>query len=91
MTGDREGPPARQPNDRFRGSAGVGAAKYAGLGLQFAVSILAFLYAGQWVDRKLGTTPLFLIIGVFVGAGASFFAIYRSLSPKPRQPNERDP
>lgn len=91
MTGDREGPPARQPNDQTRGSAGVGAAKYAGLGLQFAVSILAFLYAGQWVDRKLGTTPLFLIIGVFVGAAASFFAIYRSLSPKPRQPNERDP
>ena len=91
MTGDREGPPGRQPNDQIRGSAGVGAAKYAGLGLQFAVSILAFLYAGQWVDRKLGTTPLFLIIGVFVGATASFVAIYRSLMAKPKQPNERDP
>ena len=91
MTGDREGPPARQPNDQNRGSAGVGAAKYAGLGLQFAVSILAFLYAGQWVDRKLQTSPLFLIIGVFVGASASFFAIYRSLMAKPRKPNELDP
>jgi ATP synthase protein I len=91
MRGDREGPPGRQPDDRNRGSAGFGAAKYAGLGLQFAVSILAFLYAGQWVDRKLETSPLFLIIGVFVGAAASFYAIYRSLMARPRQPNERDP
>ena len=54
-------------------------AEYAGLGLQFAVSVLLFLYAGQWLDRKLGTEPWFMILGVFTGAGASFYSMYRKL------------
>jgi ATP synthase protein I len=53
--------------------------EYAGLGLQFAVSILIFLYAGQWLDRRLDTEPWFMIIGVFTGAGASFYSMYRKL------------
>jgi len=54
-------------------------AEYAGLGLQFAVSVLLFLYAGQWLDRKLGTEPWLMIVGVFTGAGASFYSMYRKL------------
>jgi F0F1-type ATP synthase assembly protein I len=50
------------------------------LGLQFLVSILLFLYVGQWLDRKLGTAPWFLIIGVFTGAGLSFYNMYRILA-----------
>jgi len=49
------------------------------VGLQFAASIVLFLFAGQWVDRKLGTAPWFLIIGVFFGAGAGFHSLYRKL------------
>jgi F0F1-type ATP synthase assembly protein I len=55
------------------------AAKYAGIGLQFAISIIVFLFAGQWLDRKFGTSPIFLILGVFVGAGAAFYSMYRKL------------
>lgn len=54
-------------------------AEYAGLGLQFALSILLFLYAGQWLDRRLGTDPWLMILGVFTGAGASFYSMYRKL------------
>jgi len=54
-------------------------AEFAGVGLQFAVSILVFLYVGQWLDRKLGTDPWFLIIGVFTGASAAFYSMYRKL------------
>ncbi len=53
--------------------------KYAGIGLQFAGSILLFLYVGRWVDRRLGSEPVGLILGVFVGAGAAFFSMYRRL------------
>ncbi|MGQ0645982.1 MAG: AtpZ/AtpI family protein [Gemmatimonadaceae bacterium] len=53
--------------------------KYAGVGLQFAVSIIAFLYAGQWVDGKLGTAPWGMIVGVFTGGGAAFYSMYRKL------------
>lgn len=57
----------------------LGAGAYAGMGLQFALSILLFVYAGQWVDGKLGTTPLFLVLGAFIGAGAGFYSMYRRL------------
>jgi F0F1-type ATP synthase assembly protein I len=68
---------------------GPGAGAAAGMGLQFAISILLFLLAGQWIDRKLGTEPLFLIVFVFVGAGASFYSIYRKLMEQQRREKER--
>lgn len=55
------------------------AGKYAGIGLQFAASIVIFLYAGQFIDRRMGTAPWGLLVGVFVGAGAAFFSMYRRL------------
>ncbi|MBK7907347.1 MAG: AtpZ/AtpI family protein [Gemmatimonadetes bacterium] len=60
---------------RSMGAAG----RYAGLGIQFAASIVVFLYAGQWLDRRLGTAPIFLYVGVFTGAGAAFYSMYRNL------------
>ena len=63
----------------------AGAGAVAGMGLQFAISILLFLLAGQWIDRKLGTAPLFLILFVFLGAGGSFYSIYRKLMDQQRR------
>ncbi|HEV2146958.1 MAG TPA: AtpZ/AtpI family protein [Longimicrobiaceae bacterium] len=56
-----------------------GAAEYMGVGLQFALSILVFLYAGRWLDEKLGTSPWLLMLGVFVGFGAALYSIVRKL------------
>ena len=66
-----------------------GTGALAGMGFQFAISILVFLLAGQWIDRKLGTEPLFLILFVFIGAGASFFSIYRKLTEQQRREDEQ--
>ena len=66
--------------------SGAGAA--AGMGLQFAISVILFLLAGQWLDGRLGTSPLFLIVFVFVGAGASFYSIYRKLMEQQRREDE---
>jgi len=49
----------------------------AGMGVQFLVAILLFLFLGKWLDSRLGTSPWLLILGVFCGAGASMFAMYR--------------
>jgi len=68
------------------GAFGSGpAAQFMGLGLQFVLSLLLFLYIGKWVDGKLGTSPLFLILGVFIGAGAAFYSMYRSLKRVERE------
>jgi ATP synthase protein I len=58
----------------------VDVSSYAGLGVQFVLSILLFLYLGRWLDRTLGTEPWFLYIGVFAGATTGFYAMYRKLS-----------
>ncbi len=87
--------PRRKDVDPLKGlaqhSGGIGslgaAGKYAGIGLQFALSILVFLYAGQWVDRKLGT-EIFMLLGVLVGFGAAFYSIYRSLMADQRRDEE---
>jgi F0F1-type ATP synthase assembly protein I len=71
------------------GSSMAGAGALAGLGLAFALSIVLFLLAGQWIDRKLGTEPLFLIVFVFTGAGASFYSIYRKLVEQQRRDDEQ--
>jgi F0F1-type ATP synthase assembly protein I len=51
------------------------------MGVQFVVVVLLSLFAGKWLDARLGTGPLFLILGVFLGAGASMFAMYRKTFP----------
>jgi F0F1-type ATP synthase assembly protein I len=55
------------------------AAKFAGVGLQFAVTLLVCLWIGNWLDRRFGTAPVFLYVGVFLGAGAAFYSMYRQL------------
>lgn len=51
----------------------------AGLGMQFFVAILLFVYGGNWLDRRLGTAPLCLLGGLFLGGGGSFWMAYRRL------------
>ena len=69
------GPSRPSPDAREGTSPG----EFAGLGLQFALSIIVFLYLGQWLDRKLGSAPWLMIIGVFTGASAAFYSMYRKL------------
>jgi hypothetical protein len=64
-----------------RGAATVA----AGAGLQFAVSLLLFVLLGQWLDRRLGTAPVFLFGFVFVGGAASFYSMYRQLMAAQRR------
>ena len=63
-------------------------ADFAGVGIQFAFAILAFLFAGQWLDKRLGTNGLFTIAGVFVGGGAAFYNMYRKIAAAQRQDDE---
>ncbi len=73
------------PADRAKKTQGVSGAQFAGLGIQFAVSIVVFLFAGQWLDRKLGTGSAFTIFMVFAGAGAAFYSMYRKLMTAQRE------
>lgn len=54
-------------------------ATYAGVGIQFAIAIVLFALGGNWLDERAGSSPLFLILGVFVGGAAAFYSMYRKL------------
>ncbi len=73
----------RTPQEEKRDRKPIpGAMEYAGVGVQLVVSILLFLYLGQWADGKLGTAPWLTILGVFVGFGASFYSVLSRLNRK---------
>ncbi len=59
--------------------------KYLAAGLRFAGGIVVFLFLGLLLDRKLNTTPLFLLIGVFVGGGLGFLSVYREVMAEGRR------
>jgi len=67
---------------------GLSGADFAGVGIQFAVAIIAFLYAGHWLDRRVGTNGVFTIIAVFVGASAAFYNMYRKISAAQKKDDE---
>jgi ATP synthase protein I len=62
----------------------------AGGGLEFAVAILLGVFAGQWLDRRWGTSPWLVVIGTMAGAGAGFYKLYRDLTASQRHPGADD-
>ncbi|MDO8750481.1 MAG: AtpZ/AtpI family protein [Dehalococcoidia bacterium] len=61
---------------------GVGLAlRLMGLGWYIAASIILGIVGGWWLDRWLGTLPLFTILGVIAGSGVAFYGVYRMILP----------
>jgi len=57
--------------------------------MQFALTILVFVAAGVWLDKRLGSSPWLVILFVFLGAAAGFFSMYRKLIVGQREPRNR--
>lgn len=47
------------------------------VGIMMIVPILGCVWLGQFIDKKLGTGSLFLIIGIVLGVGAAFRNLYQ--------------
>lgn len=80
-SGGRKG---ADPHDLIRASG-----QYMGHGLAWALSVLLFLSVGAWLDSKLGTSPVLLVLGAFVGAGAGFYSLYYHIVIEPRKNADR--
>jgi len=64
---------------------GLSGSEFAGVGMQFAATIVAGALAGIWLDKRLGTSPWLLIVLVFGGAGLGFWSMYRRLAQSTRK------
>ena len=79
--------PARNTDPKTGSEINV--STFAGAGIQFAIAIVFFLLVGQWADRKLGTSPAFLLVGVFIGGSAAFYSLYRRITKAQKADDER--
>lgn len=55
-------------------------ALFSEIGVSLLVTTLLGVLVGYWLDKQLGTLPVFLLIGFFAGAGAGTVMIYRLVS-----------
>ena len=59
------------------GRGGAYAVLFSEIGLSLLVTTLVGVGIGYWADVQLGTIPIFVLVGFFVGAGAGTLMIYR--------------
>ena len=59
------------------GRGGAYLVLFSEIGLSLLVTTLVGIAIGYWADTQLGTIPIFVLVGFFVGAGAGTLMIYR--------------
>ena len=52
-----------------------------GVGFFVAGSIILGVVGGRWLDGKLNTEPLFVMIGLLLGIVVAFYGVYTMLRP----------
>ena len=69
-------------------------APFLGLGIQLAMAVLVFFFAGWWFDSAYDTTPWGRLIGVLVGTTGGMIKFFRTvMGPRfqpPDKQNRRD-
>lgn len=57
--------------------------RFAGVGVQYALTILVLTMAGIWLDERFETAPLFLIVCLLVAfVGATWSLVQQVLRPE---------
>jgi F0F1-type ATP synthase assembly protein I len=68
------------PNtDSQRDRSGGNYARFFHVGFAFMLIIAVFTGAGYLLDWLVGTLPLFLLLGMLVGFGASLYYLFQAL------------
>jgi len=63
-------PDEKRPKNPYKAMALMSA-----ISAQLVGSILIGLFLGKWLDAKLGTLPLFLILGLFLGLATGIYSM----------------
>ncbi|MBI2853206.1 MAG: AtpZ/AtpI family protein [Chloroflexi bacterium] len=60
-----------------------------GMGWYVGTCILLGVLGGLWLDSKLGTTPLMVIVGLLAGIFVAFYGVYRMILPNISKNNQK--
>jgi ATP synthase protein I len=52
-----------------------------GVGWYIGLSIVAGVLGGLWLDDRVNTKPLFVIIGLILGIVVAVYGVYRMVEP----------
>ena len=52
---------------------------YLTLGLQLAITVVAFFFLGRWLDDALGTTPWLMLGGLALGIAGGMISFFRTV------------
>ena len=59
----------------------VAALRLTGVGFYIGGCIMLGTFGGLWLDNKLDTRPVFLLIGLVLGLIVAVFGVYQMLRP----------
>ncbi len=92
-SGERQQPAEDRPPLSLSGGIGQAArsANHAGLGCQFSLTLVLFTAAGWWIDQRLETLPLFLLVFAALGAVGGMISLVRRIPLSPRRPGGKGP
>lgn len=66
------------------------ALRLTGLGWYVAICIVLGVVGGVWLDKLIGTTPLFILLGTVLGSVVAFWGLYRMVAPIMYGSKDRD-
>jgi F0F1-type ATP synthase assembly protein I len=63
--------------------------RFAGVGVQYALTILVLTLLGIWLDGKAGTAPLFLLVFLLIGFGGATWSLIHQVLGDDKQEKKR--
>jgi ATP synthase protein I len=57
--------------------------------MTLAVTVLAGLGGGYWLDRRLGTRPVFLLAGAVLGVAAALYHFFKVVAELDKRNSDR--
>ena len=60
---------------------GVAALGLTGVGFFIAGAIILGILGGRWLDNRMNSEPVWLIVGLFLGIVVAIFGVYGMLKP----------
>ena len=62
------------------GKTGAYLALFSEIGFILLVTTLAGALAGYWIDKQIGSLPIFVVLGLLVGLALGAGAVYRLIT-----------